>query len=233
MKYLAVVPARSGSKRLPGKNLMSLAGRPLIVHTLDAAKAAQTLTAVVVSTDSVEIAACASSCGVDPQGLRPGDLARDDSPVIDAVLDALGKYVRHHPPVDAVVLLQPTSPYRNAHHIDEAIRLFEATGADTVTAVRQSREHPYWSWRPDASGITPYFSWRELMTDRSQLPPALVENGSIFVIRRSVLQSGRIYGEKVVAYPMDDFASVDIDTLLDFKWAEFIAVHRVPAPGSS
>lgn len=233
MKYLAVVPARGGSKRLPGKNLMLLAGRPLIVHTLDAAKAAQRLTAVVVSTDSAEIAACANSCGVDPQGLRPAHIARDDSPVIDALLDALGKYEQHHPPVDAVVLLQPTSPYRNAHHIDEAIRLFEATGADTVTAVRQSREHPYWSWRPDASTITPYFSWRELMTDRSQLPPALVENGSIFVIRRSVLQSGRIYGDKVVAYPMDDFASVDIDTPLDFEWAEFIAAHRVPTPGSA
>src|SRR5688572_26936557 len=134
-RYLGVIPARGGSKRLPGKNLIPLGGRPLLAYTFEAARAAVRLSHVVLSTDSQPIADYALSHGVEPQGLRSPEIAGDRSPVVAALKDALAKFERREPPVDGVVLLQPTSPFRVARHIDEAIGLFESAGADTVTAV--------------------------------------------------------------------------------------------------
>ena len=102
-RYLAIVPARGGSKRLPGKNLLPLGGRPLIGHTLEAARAARRLNAVVVSTDSQQIADYAQTLGVDAQGLRPAGIAGDTSPVVAALQDAYVKFSQRQPPVDAVV----------------------------------------------------------------------------------------------------------------------------------
>lgn len=221
-RYLGIIPARGGSKRLPGKNLISLGGKPLLAYTLEAARRAQRLSHIVLSTDSRQIADYAQSQGVDPQGLRPAEIAEDASPVVAALQDALAKFSGHQAPVDAVVLLQPTSPFRAPRHIDEAIALFESTGADTVTSVRASKEHPFWAWRQVGDALAPYYSMREIGFDRSALPAAFIENGAIFVIRRSVLEAGSIYGEKVVGYMMGELESVDIDTALDLQWAEFI-----------
>ena len=221
-RYLGIVPARAGSRRLPGKNLLPLGGRPLLGYTLEAALAARRLASVVVSTDSQQIADYALSLGVDPQGLRPAEIAGDTSPVAAALQDALAKFNRRQPPVDAVVLLQPTSPLRAARHIDEAIALFESSGADTVTAVRASKDHPFWTWRQENAALVPYYSMREMALDRGAVPAALVENGAIYVIRRSVLESGRIYGDKVAGYAMDVLESVDIDTEHDMQWAAFL-----------
>ncbi len=230
-RYLGIIAARAGSKRLPGKNLMPLNGKPLISYTLDAARAAQRLDALVVSTDSREIADYALSQGVDPQGLRPVEIASDTSPIIEALLDALGKFHLRHPPVDAVVLLQATSPLRRGQHIDEAIALFESTGVDTVTSIRTSKEHPYWHWRRENERLTPYYSRREMVLDRHEMPPAFVENGAVYVIRRSVLEAGRIYGDTVAGFEMQGQDSVDVDTELDFKWAAFLLDAKDASPG--
>ena len=227
-RYLAVVPARSGSQRLPGKNLLPLGGRPLLGHTLEAARAARRLDAVVVSTDSQQIADYAQSVGVDAQGLRPPEISDDASPVVAALQDAYAKFSRRQPPVAAVVLLQPTSPLRTARHIDEAVELFESSGADTVTAVRLSIEHPCWTWREAGDALVPYASMREVELDRCALPRTFVETGAIYIIKTSVLEAGRIYGDKVVGYRMDALDSVDIDTAIDFEWAEFILARRPP-----
>lgn len=221
-RYLAIIPARSGSRRVPGKNLRPLAGKPLISRTIEAARGSRRLTAVVVSTDSEEIARCASRYGADPQGLRPRRLARDESPVTGALADALSKFERANPRVDAVVLLQPTSPFRTSRHIDEAIALFESRAADTVASVRLARDHPYWAWKRAGSVIRPYHTLARMALGRSDLPELYVENGAVFVIRRSLVRRGRIYGRRVVPFVMNDVASIDIDTPLDFAWAEFL-----------
>ena len=224
--YLGIIPARAGSKRLRGKNLLPLAGKPLLSYSIEAALASKRLTHVVLSTDSVEIADYARSLGVDPQGLRPGALARDDSPVTAALLDALTSFERGHPPAEAVVLLQPTSPFRRGRHIDEAIRIFEARGADTVTSVRAVKDHPYWAWVPAGAAVRPYHTLRKMALQRGDLPPAYVENGAVFVSRRSLVMRGTIYGRLVVPFVMDELDSIDIDTPLDLAWAEFVAAHR-------
>lgn len=231
-RYLGIVTARAGSKRLPGKNLIALGGRPLLAYTLEAARHARRLDHVVVSTDSQQIADYAQSQGVETQGLRPVEIAGDSSPIIEALQDALGKFSRGGPPVDAVVLLQPTSPFRSASHIDAAIGLFEAAGADTLTAVRKSNEHPFWTWRPDGDRLAPYHSMREIGLDRRQLPAAYIENGAIFVIRRRLLETGVIYGDKVVGFEMEEIESVDIDTRLDLQWAEFILDRKLLPQGA-
>ncbi len=226
-RYLGIITARGGSKRLPGKNLRLLAGKPLLVHTIEAARAARRLTAVVVSTDSRDLARCAAAHGVDPQGLRPARLARDESPVSGALMDALGKFERNHPAVDAVVLLQPTSPFRSGRHIDEAIAAFERHGADTVTSVRLAKDHPYWSWKRAGGTIRPYSTLQKMMWQRGELPDSYVENGAVFVIKRALVARGKIYGKRVVPLIMDECASIDIDTPLDFAWAEFVDANRL------
>lgn len=225
-RYLGIIPARGGSKRVPGKNLRLLAGKPLFSYAVEAAQSSRRLTAVVVSTDSEDIARAAAARGVDPQGLRPAALARDASPVAGALRDALAKFERRHPPVDAVVLLQPTSPFRTGRHIDEAIARFEASGADTVTSVRRVKDHPWWVWKRSGATLRPWHSPRTMAAQRGALPEAYVETGAVFVIRRALVARGTIYGKRVVPLLMDDLASIDIDTPLDFAWAEFVFAHR-------
>ena len=225
-RYLGIIPARGGSKRIPRKNLQPLAGRPLLDYTIEAAKSARRLEHIVVSTDSVEIAEFAQSLGIGTQGLRPARFAQDDSPMIFALQDALARYEGVNQPVDAVVLLQPTSPFRAACHIDSAIEQFEQNGADTLIAVRRATEHPYWTWRDGPDGIVPFHSYAEIAVERSDLPAAYVENGAIYIIARSLVSAGKIYGKKITPYLMDDFASIDIDTPEDMFWAEFMLSRR-------
>ena len=227
-RYLGIIPARGGSRRVPGKNLRPLAGKPLLAHTIQAAQASRRVTAIVVSTDSGDIARCAARYGIDPQGLRPAALARDSSPTIDALRHALSRYESAHGRVDAVVVLQPTSPFRTGRHIDEAIALFESRAADTVTSVRLARDHPFWVWRRAGVLIRPYHTLGRMALQRGELPEVYVENGAVFVVRVSLVRRGRIYGRRVVPLVMDDIASVDIDTPLDFAWAEFLLAKQPP-----
>jgi CMP-N-acetylneuraminic acid synthetase len=129
------------------------------------------------------------------------------------------------PRADALVLLQPTSPFRRAEDIDRAIELFECTGADTVTGVRAVRDHPYWAWRGDPSRIVPFLSLAEMATDRQLLPAAYAENGAVYIVRRDLILAGQMYGARVVPYVMDEVASTDIDTPIDLAWAEFLVAR--------
>jgi CMP-N-acetylneuraminic acid synthetase len=133
---LGVIPARGGSKGIRRKNLAPLGGRPLIAHTCDAARGSRRLTRVLVSTDDEEVAAEAARLGIEVPFLRPVALAGDDTPMIDVLVDLLSMLDRresYRP--DAVVLLQPTSPFRRAAHIDAAVDLFDSSGADSVVSV--------------------------------------------------------------------------------------------------
>lgn len=228
-RYLGIIPARGGSKRVPGKNLHPLGGKPLLAHTIEAAQGARCLCHVVVSTDNPEIAQYASSLGIDTQGLRPAEIAQDASLMIETLQYALARHEAVHPSADAVVLLQPTSPFRLAAHIDGAIALYEQGAADTVVAVRRAREHPYWSWQDGTNGIKPFFSYAEMSMDRKDLPTAYIENGAVFVIEKSLVMQGKIYGDRVMGYVMDEIASIDIDTPEDVMWAEFLICRRKAA----
>ena len=136
VKYLSIIPARGGSKGIPNKNIVNIAGKPLIQYTIEAALNSKSLHSLIISTDDKKIAEVGKNCGVEIPFMRPAKLARDDTPAIDVVLHALDwlKENDSYEP-DAVVLLQPTSPLRTEKHIDEAIQLFVEENADTVVSI--------------------------------------------------------------------------------------------------
>lgn len=223
MNYYAVIPARGGSKRLPRKNVALLNKKPLIAYTIEAATSSKRLSRLIVSTDDEEIASVSKRFGAEVPFQRPLELSRDGSAVIDVINHAVSHFERQDGDrIDSVVLLQPTSPFRTSKHIDEAIALYESSEADTVTSVRQLSEHPYWSWTIQGADFQPYFSKEHMSMGRENLPPAFIENGAIFIIKRSVIDNNSIYGQKIVPYLMDRKSSIDIDTLDDFLFAEFL-----------
>ncbi len=226
MKVVAVILARGGSRRLPGKNIHLLCGKPLIAYTIEAARGAATLARTIVSTDDAAIADCAAAHGAEVPFRRPAELSGDDSPSVAALAHAADWLDRDGAGADAIVLLQPTSPLRRSRHIDAAVELFRSSGADTVTAVVPAPVHPYWCWTPDGADIRPFFSAAHMATLRAELPPALVETGAVYVVRRSLLATGSLYGERVAGYLMDAEDAIDIDTLDDLEYAELVLRRR-------
>lgn len=210
MDVVALIPARGGSKGIPRKNLALLGGRTLLAWTLEAAHAAETVSRVVVSTDDDEIAAAAAPTEVLH---RPEALAADDTPMLDVVKHAL-----QSTPCDVVVLLQPTSPLRRAKHVDGAVRLLEATGADAVVSVVAV---PH-SFVPE--------SLMELRGDRivARVEPSTrqakqvlyARNGPAVLALRTATLGDELYSGDVRAFVMDERASLDIDTPFDLELAE-------------
>lgn len=220
--YLVVIPARGGSKRIRGKNLVSLDGKPLLAHTIEAALSVPGIGRVLVSTDDADIADAAIQAGAEAPSLRPAELARDKSPMLGVVQHAITVAEEEGRWVEAVVLLQPTSPFRTGAQIAAAMQCYEASGADTVTSVRIAAEHPYYAWRLEGEALAPFYSLQHQQTVRQALPPAYFETGAIYVLRREVLDEGEFYGDRIVPYEMDEVSSLDIDTPQDLAFAEFL-----------
>ena len=229
MKTLGVITARSGSKGIPGKNLKLLRGRPLIAYTIDAARESGVLDRIILSTDDAAIADVARSMGCEVPFLRPSDLARDETPHLPVMQHAVGWLDEHdaYRP-DLVMILQPTSPMRQPHHIREAVRAIETTGADSVVSVAPvpAHDHPMRLLRVDASGSATLFVTgepvRRRINRRQDLPEAWAMNGAVYLFRRSVLFDSEpsLYGNRTAAYVMPPFYSISIDDLDDWTEAE-------------
>jgi CMP-N-acetylneuraminic acid synthetase len=225
----AIVPARGGSKGLPGKNIRELNGWPLIRHTIDAARAASLVCGVLVSTDDDEIASVARAAGADVPFLRPAHLAQDDTPAAPVVEHAITYLEQHGEQVDAIVLLQPTSPLRRAEHVDAAVRLFFETGCDTVVSVCEVEHSPYWMYRLENGLLQPFVrDSPSTMTRRQQLPLLYRLNGAVYVTRRRVvMDEHRIMGETIRPLIMLPDESVDIDDEHDWERAQWLARRGV------
>jgi CMP-N,N'-diacetyllegionaminic acid synthase len=209
--FLGVIPARAGSVRISGKNLMPLAGVPLIAHTLHAAKESRYLDHVAVSTDGGAIAAVAREYGVDVIE-RPADLAGSTAKSVDAVLHAVAS-------VEAsftdVVLLQPTSPLRTARHVDEAIEAYVAQGAESLVSVCPVRPLRYLK-RVDADGEA-----RAVVDVADRQDDQLFTlNGAVYINEVASLTSATVMNENRLAFVMDEMSSVDVDEPLDLAVAE-------------
>jgi CMP-N-acetylneuraminic acid synthetase len=226
---LGLVTARGGSKGLPGKNLRPLAGKPLLSYTVKAARDSGVLDRIVLSTDDDEIAAVGRSFGCEVPFMRPADLARDETPHLPVVQHAvrwLGDH-QHYVP-DAVMILQPTSPFRLPDHIGDAVKLLESSGADSVVGVCAVPDHvhPMRTVTIDASGITTLFVTGEPLSRRinrrQDMPPAWTINGAVYLLRTPLLFAAEpgLYGDRVAAYVMPPTASVSIDSLEDWLAAE-------------
>lgn len=222
----AIIPARGGSKRIPKKNLALLCGKPLIQYTIDAALQSQWTRRVVVSTDDPEIGRLSSDLGVDLVLMRPAELATDVTPMADVVAHAAQELSTLGVPLELMVLLQPTSPFRQGFHVDEAVDLFLRVVADTVTGVRVVDDHPYYMWRRDGEQVQPLYSYAHQQAPRTSLPEYLIENGSLYILRHSAFVKHGLYGPRTVPYLMDALSSVDIDEPIDLEWAEFLMARQ-------
>lgn len=236
---LAIIPARGGSKVVPGKNIRPLNGKPLIAYSIEHAAAALTLTRTIVSTDYEEIAQVAREHGGDVPFLRPPHLAEDHTPTLPVLQHALEVVEREDGrSYAAVVILQPTSPLRNSDDIDRSVRALLSTGADTVVTVCEMDKlsHPYLVQHMDpeqGNRMAPFWEGPEFEkyshADRSQLPPVVRLNAAVYVVSRKMIDQDKIIGQDVRGIEMEADRSIDIDTEEDVKVAEALLQIRQQA----
>lgn len=232
VQYLGVIPARAGSKRIPGKNMVSLCGKPLLQYTIDAALGSRRLGEVLITTDSVEVEAYGIRAGLHSPGLRPPELATDDARSVDVLQYVVRAYQIQRGTADAIVWLQPTSPFRTSEHIDATIELFEREQADTVIAVHTVHDHPYWCWAPAGRYLKPYVSEQATATERTSLPVVYAADGAICIVKWDIAAEGQFFGRRVVPYLMSGADCLDIDTPEDLAFARFL-LSTAGASGSA
>lgn len=221
---IGLIPARGGSQRLPGKNLLPLAGKPMIGWTIEAALQSAAFDDVIVSTDDPEIARVAEKFGARIPFLRPKSLATDTAGTIEVVEHALQQMEHTQGSTyREVMLLQPTSPLRNSTDIRGAVELFQRRNADAVISVCETEHSPLWSNTLPEDGDMHDFIDRHLLEVRSQdLPKYYRLNGAIYLCRTDRLKQERhfLLKENIFAYRMERRYSVDIDEKMDFMIAE-------------
>jgi len=223
MRTVGVIPARAGSKGVPGKNLRMLAGRPLLWYTANAVRQAARLTRTIVSTESEEIAALAQELGLDVPFRRPAALAEDDTPMLPVVRHALTMLEAEGEMFDAVCLLQPTTPLRTGEDIDGCIDLLERSAASAVVTVLPvpQRYNPHWVYFAAEDGSLHLSTGTPTPIGRRQaLPPAFHREGSVYVTRREVVEGGSLYGERVIGYSLPPERDLNIDGWDDWSRAE-------------
>lgn len=227
-RILAVIPARGGSKGVPGKNIKELAGKPLIAWSIEAGQQSRYVDRLIVSTDCPEIARVARMWGSDVPFMRPAELATDEAKGIDAILHAIGWHREQGEHYDLVLVLQPTSPLRTADDIDDAIELFFEKKAGAVVSVCPTDHHPWWANTLPEDGSMKDFLRTELKnTNRQALPDFYRLNGAIYLADIPFIESTCSFiAEGTFAYPMAIEKSIDIDSLLDFKLAGCLLEER-------
>lgn len=222
---LALIPARGGSKKLPRKNIRPLLGKPLIVWTIEQALSSKYLDRVIVSTDDKEIANVALKYGIEIPFIRPDELATDNALAIDNyiyTIDRLNK--EENANINEFVALNPTTPLRSPRDIDDAIKLFFQKNADSVISICESPQPPLWAKKINNSGkILNYFNSDVDNVNRQDLEQAYLPNGAIYVLKFSLLKNKySFYSEKTYGYIMPAERSLDIDSSMDFEFAEFL-----------
>lgn len=222
MRILALVTARGGSKRLPGKNIRLLQGRPLITWSIDVVKDIPGVCDVLVSTDDPAIAEVAREAGALVPWLRPAELATDYATSVDVCLHALDWYQGIHGAVDGLLLLQPTSPFRSKATVLQGLALFSQYEMRTVIGLSAAVSHPMLCYRIEKDVMSPFVK-ADLNGVRTQdLPPAYIVNGAFYLISPSNLQLRRsFYSDDTVPLVIEDQReSIDIDTELDWIIAQ-------------
>jgi CMP-N,N'-diacetyllegionaminic acid synthase len=224
-KVLGFIPARGGSKGVPRKNIRLLSGKPLLAWTIEAAKLSGVFDRLIVSTDDNEIAEIARKYGADVPFLRPKELSLDTSRGIDAVFHANTILKDEGYCFDQLMLLQPTSPLRNHNDIISSLELLNQSGtALSVVSVCECEHSPLW-----ANTIGDDLSMKDFLPtvikgkSRQQLPQYYRLNGAIYVAEWEYLCTNKGFlGDRTLAYIMPQERSVDIDTVLDMEFAEFL-----------
>lgn len=223
MKPLVIIPARGGSKGIPRKNIKLLDGKPLIQYTIEAAISVFPKELICISTDDFDIISVAEDCGLNVPFIRPNELAGDTIGTNEVLIHALEFYESMGILPDTIILLQPTSPFRNAEHIRSAIKHYNED-FDMLVSVKESNANPYFVLREEN-----HEGWLVKSKDgdynRRQDCPLVYEiNGAIYIINVNSLKSKKISDfKKVKKYLMDEFSSHDIDNNFDWLVAEEIS----------
>ncbi len=224
MRVLGLIPARGGSKSVLRKNIRMLNGKPLLQYTAEASLAARCLSQVILSTDDVEIAEAGCRYGLEVPFLRPPHLAMDETPMLPVVQHALLWMEQQGEYFDAVCLLQPTTPLRQAHEIDACVELLEHSEADSVVTVLPvpAKYNPHWVYFQDDKNLLHLSTGDDNPISRRQaLPAAFHREGSVYVTWRDVIiEENSLYGTRLAGYLVDPKNSVNIDNLEDWEQAE-------------
>ena len=226
-KIAGIIPARGGSKGIPRKNLAELAGKPLIQYTIDAALESRVLDWIVLSTDDPEIAEMGKQGGAMVPFLRPANLATDTTPMVPVIEHAVNSMLGVGD-CEAVMVLQPTSPLRQAKHIVEAVAKYRQGSADGVVSVCEVKEHPY-DLVTFAEGEMRLAVGEASEGDRRQdFPEFYFVNGAMYLVRTSVLLNDHtLLPRRCDPYMMDRRYSMDVDSPLDLQLAELMLTPAI------
>lgn len=222
-RVLGLIPARAGSKGIPGKNVNPLAGRPLVAYTIDVARQSRLIDRVILSTDSPDIAAVARQLGAEVPFVRPPDLAQDDTPMLPVIEHAVAALEREGWTPDIIVLLQPTSPLRRPEHIVRAIVMLRETRADSVVSVVQVRPDmsPDYVMKIVDGRLEPFLPEGQRVTRRQDARQAYSRDGTVYAFWRETLRRHRsLYGADCRPLEIPRAESVTVDTLEDWEEAE-------------
>jgi CMP-N,N'-diacetyllegionaminic acid synthase len=222
MRILALITARGGSKRLPGKNIKLLGGKPLILWSIDVAKNNLDICDILVSTDNSTIAETAREAGAYVPWLRPRELATDNASSVDVALHALDWFEASKGSVDGILLLQPTSPFRTRETVRRGIELFKLNNHQTVLGVSEVHDHPMWTLKMEGENVVPFMHDHGFGIRSQDLPSAYVVNGSFYLISPVELRRSRSFvGSKITPLLIEsEKEALDIDTEWDWFLAE-------------
>lgn len=229
MLVLGIVPARGGSKGVPGKNVRPLAGHTLLEYTARAARESGVLDRVILSTDSPDIADAGRRAGLEVPFMRPVTLAADDTPMLPVIQHALDAVARGGWSPDIVVLLQPTSPLRRSDHIRDAVATLCETKADSVVTVVEIPRHlsPDYVMRVEGGRLQPFLPDGVRATRRQDARPAYSRDGTVYACWRATVERfGNIYGDDCRPLLIDARESLSIDSPADWDAAERLLAGR-------
>lgn len=212
--FLAVIPARGGSKGIPRKNIKEIAGKPLIAWTIEEAKKSKYITKLILSSDDEEIIEVAKQYGCEAPFVRPKALASDETPGVDPILHA----IEQCPGFDYVIVLQPTSPLRTVENIDAAIEMLLAKENDFCVSVTEAKQSPYWMYNLNINGtMDSVIKQTNFAVRRQDLSPAYILNGAIYIAKTKPLKVTKSFlTSETLGYIMSEKHSIDIDTEEDF-----------------
>jgi len=226
---LGLVPARGGSKGVPGKNVRPLAGHTLLEYTARAARDSGVIDRLMLSTDAPDIADAGRRAGLEVPFMRPAALAADDTPMLPVIQHALAETAKHGWSPDVIVLLQPTSPLRRPDHIRDAVTMLRETNADSVVTVVEVPRHlsPDYVMRIEEGRLRPFLPDGAGVTRRQDARPAYSRDGTVYAFRRSTIERfGGIYGDDCRPLLIDATESISIDSPADWDEAERLLARR-------
>lgn len=230
LKILAIIPARGGSKGIPRKNIKQLGDQPLIAYTIKRALESKLLHTVMVSTEDQEIASIAEQYGLKVPFLRPERLAQDFTPSLDVVINVLETYRKQDVFFDAVMILEPTNPFRTTNEIDECIRIFKAKDSDSLISVKEvpPQFNPHWVFEENEDAILHKAIGETTIIARRQiLPKAYARDGSVYITKTEVVLNQRSLFGETIAYRLNDNPNqINIDSMEDWKAAEKIVKQK-------